>query len=245
MNVLRVVDIVRRMEQGLTRPFLVRTEDEALYVAKGRATTQRGQCAEWLCAHLGQALGLPMPSFSLLDVSQALVSAFGPDAEDLGAGIVFGSLLQQPVQDLVLPQVVGVDAELRRRVLAFDWWVENADRSLTERGGNPNLLWCAAEPRLLVIDHNLAFDAAFDVTRFFETHVFRFDADALFGDWVNRADMQQRLCAALPAFDTACASFPESWKWIDSERTLPLGIDWYAYRTRLAQRLELTRGGPP
>jgi hypothetical protein len=65
-------------------------------------------------------------------------------------------------------------------LLVFDWWVENADRSLSPHGGNPNLLWRASENKLLVIDHNLAFDADFDEASFFTTHVFRQEADAVF-----------------------------------------------------------------
>ena len=77
MTALRVVELVRRMEQGRTQPFLVRTEDDALYVAKGRTTTRQGLCAEWLCAHLGRALDLPIPPFALLDVSPTLLGVLG------------------------------------------------------------------------------------------------------------------------------------------------------------------------
>ena len=42
MTTLQVIEIVRRLDQGMTKPFLVHTEDDALYVAKGRETTQRG-----------------------------------------------------------------------------------------------------------------------------------------------------------------------------------------------------------
>ena len=52
----------------------------------------------------------------------------------------------------------------RRRVLLFDWWILNFDR--TE--DNPNLLWDASAGALHVIDHNLAFDD--DPTELFWTH---------------------------------------------------------------------------
>ncbi len=244
MTALRVVEIVRRMEQGRTRPFLVRTEDDALYVAKGRTTTRQGLCAEWLCAHLGRALDLPIPPFALLDVSPTLLGVLGAEAAELGAGIAFGSRLEPLAQELMPQQVPEVAPDLRRLVLAFDWWLENADRTLSAKGGNPNLLWRPAQPRLLVIDHNLAFDAAFDEALFFETHVFRKDAQGLFDDWVNGEQMQQRLRSVLPAFDGALASLPEAWHWVDPEQTVQVGIDWNARRSRLAQRLEMLVGGP-
>lgn len=75
MTALQVIEIVRRLDQGMTRPFLVRAEDDALYVAKGRETTQRGLIAEWICAHLAQYLGLSIPLFSLLQVPQELGAA--------------------------------------------------------------------------------------------------------------------------------------------------------------------------
>ena len=63
MTVLQVTEIVRRLDQGMTRPFIVRAEDDELYVAKGRETTQRGLMAEWICAHLATKIGLPIRSF--------------------------------------------------------------------------------------------------------------------------------------------------------------------------------------
>ena len=242
MTVLRVSEIIRRMEQGRTEPFLVRTEDDALYIAKGRSTTPAGLAGEWVCAHIGRALGLPVPPFRLLEVARELADAFGPEGADLGAGMVFGSHLQKDLQDLPAHRVGSVDAALRRLVLAFDWWVENADRTLSEHGGNPNLLWNPAKGELSVIDHNLAFDSKFDESEFFATHVFRGDAGALFEDWINRSEAASRLRAALPAFDEALASMPDQWSWLDPEATLPVGIDWSARRARLDQRINIRRG---
>ncbi|EQD26349.1 hypothetical protein B2A_15680 [mine drainage metagenome] len=242
MSALRVVEILRRMEQGRTRPFLVRAEDDALYVAKGRETTQRGLVAEWLCAHLGRALDLPIPPFTLLEVPAELVAALGAEGGALGASTAFGSRLESGVQDFAIAQLRNVDVALRRRLLAFDWWVENADRTLSELGGNPNLLWRAAGDALLVIDHNLAFDREFDESTFFATHVFHGDASALFEDWINWTDAANRLRAALPSFDEALASMPEQWNWLDPEATLPVGIDWTARRARLDERINIRRG---
>lgn len=243
VTVLQVTEIMRRLEQGMTRPFLVRAEDDALYVAKGRETTQRGLIAEWICAHLAQQLGLPIPAYSLLLVSPELVSALGPEVSALGHGAVFGSLQQSGVQEFAVTQLKRVDAGQRRMLLAFDWWVENADRSLSPHGGNPNLLWNAAKSKLLVIDHNLAFDADFDEAAFFATHVFRQDADTVFGDLVCRAETSALLDAALSCFDTAVQGMPPEWLWLDGvERTLPVQVDFEAIKRRLTLRAQLERG---
>lgn len=244
MTALKVTEIVRRLDQGMTRPFLVRAEDDALYVAKGRETTQRGLIAEWICAHLAKALELPIPDFTLLDVPQELLEALDNEGNALGAGFVFGSRQATGVQEFAIAQLKRINAEERRRLLAFDWWVENADRSLTPHGGNPNLLWHAAEGRLLVIDHNLAFDQAFDEPAFLATHVFREEADALFGDLVCRAETSALLAEALGCFDAAVASLPPAWHWIDLAQTLPVQVDLNAIKTRLSARAGLDRGFP-
>lgn len=243
MTTLQVTEIMRRLEQGMTRPFLVRAEDDALYVAKGRETTQRGLLAEWICAHLAQQLGLPVPAFSLLQVSPELVSALGPEVGALGHGAVFGSLQQSGVQEFAVTQLTRVDAEHRRMLLAFDWWVENADRSLSPHGGNPNLLWRASESKLLVIDHNLAFDADFDEASFFATHVFRQEADTVFGDLVCRAETSALLDAALSCFDAAVQGIPPEWLWVDgTAQTLPVQVDFEVIKRRLSLRTQLERG---
>ncbi|MFI3120278.1 MAG: hypothetical protein QX203_09880 [Methylococcaceae bacterium] len=57
--------------------------------------------------------------------------------------------------------------------MIFDLWVENLDRTLTEKGGNPNLLWKTDESAgLYVIDHNLIFDDEFNKADFWVTHAF-------------------------------------------------------------------------
>lgn len=243
-ELLAVTEIVRRLEQGVTRPFLVRAEDDLLYVAKGRDTTQRGLIAEWICAHLARALELNIPEFTLLDVPQELVGAFGVEGSALGAGLVFGSRMEASVQEFAVTHLGQTTAEERKKVLAFDWWVENGDRSLSPHGGNPNLLWRASEKRLLVIDHNLAFDPEFQEQDFFATHVFRENADALFHDLVCKAEASASLSAALESFDEAVAGLPIAWNWLDLAQTLPVGVDLEAIKVRLNARTGLVRGTP-
>lgn len=238
---LCVTEIIRRLDQGVTRPFLVRAEDEALYVAKGREVTRPGLIAEWLCGHLAHSFGLDIPEFTLLDVPPELVEAFGPEADALGAGFVFGSRREADVQEFAITQLKRIGQAERQRVLAFDWWVENGDRSLSPHGGNPNLLWRAAESRLLVIDHNLAFEAGFDEKAFFETHVFRGDAVAVFGDLVCRAELSAALTSALAGFDQAASCLPPAWHWVDMEQTLPVQVDLESIKERLAARAALVR----
>ena len=122
---------------------------------------------------LGRLFGLPMPEFAIATVPPALLqySAMA-DAADLGVGPVFASQLQEGGQEFTFSDVAKVEQKLQMEVLLFDWWVRNEDRTLTEYGGNPNLLWSAQSGGLRVFDLNLAFDDTFDEARFWQGHVF-------------------------------------------------------------------------
>ena len=65
--------------------------------------------------------------------------------------------------ELTASTVMEVPVNLQQDVLAFDWWIRNSYRYLTEKGGNPNLFWQPDSHGLVVIDHNLAFDAEFNL----------------------------------------------------------------------------------
>jgi len=80
--------------------------------------------------------------------------------QDLGAGVRFGSSHVECAQEFDGGYVVQTEEPLRQLLLVFDVWIRNTDRTLARdysANGNPNLLWCTAENRLCVIDHNNAF----------------------------------------------------------------------------------------
>jgi hypothetical protein len=51
------------------------------------------------------------------------------------------------VSELTTAQLEKIPDAIQLDILAFDWWVHNADRTLTENGGNPNLF---IEPSLRI-----------------------------------------------------------------------------------------------
>lgn len=63
--------------------------------------------------------------------------------------------------------------DTRRRVLLFDWWVRNGDRTLFDFGGNPNLFWANTTLGLIVLDFNLSFDNQLVEREFWGAHAFR------------------------------------------------------------------------
>ena len=221
---LTIVEILERSEQGQTRPFLCRCEDDRLYYVKGRDAGQRGLLCEWLAGHLGRELGLPLPEFNVVQADQSLIDLH-PEGRDLGSMPAFGSLKVEHTQELTISHLKDIDACLQCDLLVFDWWVKNEDRTLTTLSGNPNLLWNASESRLVVIDHNLAFDPGFSAGGFSETHIFREHIPKIFHDLAERGRYAQRLREALAVWPKACNNAPSEWWFADEERTVPTDLD--------------------
>jgi hypothetical protein len=228
---LQIVEILRPAEQGRTTPFLCRGEDDRLYYVKGLNTGRQGQWCEWLAGHLGQAFGLPIPPFQIVDVPAELLEITCPEWKTIGAGPAFASLAQEGCQWLEPSMAGQVPTELRRDVLVFDWWIRNSDRF----GDNTNLLWDGAAKRLAVIDHDLAFNPELWPTLFRDQHVFSGDWDSTFGDLMVQADYATRLEGALPAFDVACDNVPPAWRWETVEMTRPFRFDLDIARATLAR----------
>lgn len=212
---LTITEILSRSEQGMTRPFLCRGEDGLLYYVKGRYAGYRALCCEWVAGRLGVLLGLPIPDFCIGEVPRGLVQdSSRADATDLGAGLVFASQLVEDAQEITFAEAGRIDLNLKLQVLLFDWWVRNEDRSLTEFGGNPNLLTAARDGTLRVFDLNLAFDEGFDEARFWQTHVFGGAVSGWPDEFKNEMVGQMR---------TALAGLPGLWQELPDEWLHPHG----------------------
>jgi len=221
---LTIIEINSRSEQGRTRPFLCRCDDDQLYYVKGRGAGHRSLLCEWLAGHLARAFGLPVPEFVIAQAPQELLDLH-PEGRDLGPGPAFASLRADYTQDLSVAQRASVAAALQRDVLVFDWWVRNGDRTLTTLSGNPNLLWAAGRRGLVVIDHNLAFDQEFDAAQFADTHVFSGQIPFVFQDLVEPQVYMGRLQRALAVWPDACNNAPEAWWFVDDEKTVRTEFD--------------------
>lgn len=219
---LMIVEVLERSKQGRTRPYICRGDDGEVYYVKGRSATRTGLIAEWLCAELAKALGLPIAPYTLASVPEELIEA-DPTGwlTDLGAGEVFASQKVNAVEISAIHRE-HTPTELRQDLLVFDWWIRNGDRTLTELGGNPNLLWKHEDKGgLVVIDHNLAFDHEFSVEAFRTSHVFADEVPAVFSDFLARDSYSKRLQSALGVWKQACAMIPSSWNFVDPQMTIP------------------------
>ena len=218
-----IVEILGRSEQGVTRPFICRGEDGNTYFVKGIGAGRRSQVCEWIAGNLASELNLPVAPFEIVQVPEELAFA---DTEygDLGVGPAFGSL-KQTIMELSYALVEDVPPALKRRVLAFDWWIRNNDRMLTEKGGNPNLFWAPEEERLVIIDHNQAFDSNFSIEDFFAFHVFSRSCPDLFGDAFYQQEYINAFQAALDQWHNICSGIPIEWRFQDAELTVKSDVD--------------------
>ena len=158
---------VTPLREGGSLPGVVEADDLGTYVVKfsGAGQGPKALVAEVISGELARRLGLPVPELVVVDLDPVVARA-EPDEEvqellkasagaNLGMDFLPGSLGYDPVAH-------PVDAALAARVVAFDAFVENVDRSWR----NPNLLiwhgglWLIDHGATLYFHHNWARAAA-------------------------------------------------------------------------------------
>lgn len=146
---------------------------------------------------------------------------------DLGHGLLFGSRQIPNVNELTFTKARALDPELKRHIAAFDWWVMNGDRTLSEAGGNPNILWCETDDRIYIIDHNLAFDETITLRSQLETHVFAEVLDQIRTTPALRTHYRLKFDEALSALPEIIKELPERWHYLDDGLSVesPFSID--------------------
>lgn len=168
-----IVEIRKRAEQGVTLPFYCRGSDNHWYWVKGNCAGKRALCCEWVAGRIAREFGLPIPPFAKVMVPSDLIEYSAMEnIADLGFGWCFGSRNVQDASEFSMSNIPSVDDGTKLKLLIFDWWVQNEDRTLGPMGGNVNLLWTAADSAVHVIDHNIAFESDFHIDRFMANHVF-------------------------------------------------------------------------
>ena len=203
----RIIEIIDRLQQGVTHATLCRAEDQRVYVVKTRKQTgSNAIISEWIAGRIGLAMGLPIPPIETLylepGVAQFLIQ---PDAAALAESPSFGSSFVDATNQFSPELNDQVPDPLRARILFFDWWVRNQDRS----DGNPNLLWDAIRREIHVIDHNMAFDRDFDAASFWEHHLFR-ESRQLW-DAVFKAQITKEIRRILTCLPDYWGELPPEW----------------------------------
>ncbi|ALG67333.1 HipA family kinase [Beggiatoa leptomitoformis] len=236
---VEIIEILGRANEGTTAPFICRGNDKQIYFVKGMRAGRRSQICEWIAGCLAQKLQLPIAPFNVVHVPSAFLEKNTyRDVTQLGIGLAFGSLRQEYTIEVEPNHLHEIPDTLQQAIFAYDWWIQNMDRTLTEQGGNPNLLWRlkAIDPsstRLVVIDHNLAFDKNFCKQDFIELHIFRKQWVILSTDKAIQKHYNRLFLEALKDWDAICNSVPNEWWFIDIEQTIPVDFDLNAIYDQL------------
>ncbi len=244
---LRTVNVTRYvtpLREGGSLPAIVEADDEGLYVLKFRGAGQgpRALIAELVAGELARALGLPVPEivFARLDSELARTEP-DPEIQDLirvSAGLNL-ALDYLPGSTTFDPVAFQVDADLASRIVWFDAFTSNLDR--TPRNTNM-LVWHA---RLWLIDHGAALYFHHDWHDFMlrATSPFALIKDHVllrFASRLAEADalMSQKLTPDLIA--SVVAQIPDTW--LEDEPSFSNHTEHReAYLRFLTQRLQAPR----
>jgi len=258
MRTVHATRYVTPLREGGSLPAIVEGDDDGLYVLKFRGAGQgpRALIAELVAGEIGRALGLPVPEivFATIDADLARTE---PDAEiqdlirasatrlvhasatrtDGGAAINL-ALDYLPGAVAFDPLAFRPDAELASRIVWFDAYLSNLDR--TPRNANM-LVW---HDRLWLIDHGAALYFHHASTDFVERAAMPFTAikDHVLLPFATRlGDADAALSAALRAdtIDAIAALIPDEWLADDGHADKP--AQRAAYSRYLARRLEAPR----
>ncbi len=209
---LELVEIQGIARQGMTQPLICRGDNGKLYYAKGKAATASGLIKEWMAANLAKALELPIPIFHIAYIDEKLIKHSDISTNSLGSGHIFVSEQVQATTEFKYPLLKQVSEKVQRDILLFDLWVENSDRTLTALGGNPNLLWQSLDNELYIIDHNLAFDDAFNINDFKDTHVFQSQLANFQLDLIDKQHFEAKMMDSLKNWQQWWDAIPDIWK---------------------------------
>lgn len=233
-DIIQLVEVIRVMRQGYSKPFLCTAENGDEYIVKGEMSGRKSQISEWICGNLAKKLGLPIAEFSLVEIPIVLWEELPLSLKRIGPGIAFGSKKVEVANWLEESAVDIIPRELQQKIIAFDLWIKNMDRTRI----NPNLLYQAEEEGLVVIDHNNAFDNTFDHQDFLDTHIFNEAFSEIYSDIVNRNQFEKDFNDALAHLPDICNNLPSSWEWENHEEDLPTNYD-FAFVNKTLKRLNM------
>jgi len=237
---------VTPLREGGSLPAIVEADDDGLYVLKFRGAGQgpRALIAELVAGEIAHALQLPVPELVFADLEPDLART-EPDPEIFALIAASGGLNLAldylPGAVMFDPLVNKPDPELASRIVWFDAFVTNVDRTAR----NPNLLvW---HRRLWLIDHGASLyfhhlpgwidaeERAADPFALIKDHVMRHRATRL-------EQIDEAMAAALEpaAIDAIVAMIPDAWLGGDADAA-DGGRIRAAYGRYLQRRLEAPR----
>jgi hypothetical protein len=236
---------VTPLREGGSLPAIVEADDDGMYVLKFRGAGQgpRALIAELVSGEIARALGLPVPEIVLAELDPEL-SRTEPDPEihalihdsaglNLALDYLPGSVTYDPI-------VQKLDPDLASRIVWFDAFVSNVDR--TVRNTNMLLwhrkLWLIDHGATLYFHHSPGWESdlprARDPFRLISTHVLRRDARTL-----GAIDAEMARMLDSDSIATIVSWIPESW--LTGEPGYDAGTLRTAYSRYLLERLRAPR----
>ena len=214
---VRVTRYVTPLREGGSLPAIVEADDDGLYVLKFRGAGQgpRALIAELVSGEIGRQLGLPVPEIVFAEVHAELART-EPDPEihalihdsaglNLALDYLPGSVTYDPI-------VQRIDPELAARIVWFDAYTTNVDR--TARNTNMLMwhrrLWLIDHGASLYVHHSAGWDAGpsrtGDPFPLIKDHVLRKHAGMV-------RDVDQSMTDALTrdAIEAIVSWIPEGW----------------------------------
>ncbi|EBG8339848.1 hypothetical protein D8R97_22165 [Salmonella enterica subsp. enterica] len=217
-----VVEVIRRINEGSTQPFLCKCDDGQLYVLKSKPSMPpKNLLAEFISACLANDIGLPLPDFKIVFVPEELIE-YSPDLQQqICTGYAFASLFIDGAIALTFTQSRNetiIPVEQQKLIYVFDKWILNADRTLTDKGGNVNIIYDISNDKYYLIDHNLSFDQNTGPEDF-SVHVYGPGNRKWQYDLVDRVEYRQKVVNSLHKLPAILDEIPE--EWIVDEEFLP------------------------
>ena len=219
----RIESILKISEQGVSRPFLCKDENGGVRWCKGSHTGFRSLVSEWICGRLASEINLPIPEFEIFSLDRRDFSAWSgsqnsdvPDLVTEANQFVFGSLNVENCKDVFdsAVELAHIDKKTLARIYWFDELIHNTDRT----DFNSNLL---VNGEVYIIDHNNAFDPAFDATAFADEHILRGYRDAIPSDEVHALRARVRDLARGEFLECTWNEMPDGWVDV-GETVLPI-----------------------
>lgn len=139
---------------------------------------------------------------------------------ELSPGPAFATRFVENASTINIQQARNaVNIQDQKKIFFFDRWISNADRSLTDLGGNVNIIFDAVNNSYFLIDHNLAF--AQDTTDDeYDVHVYSAHGRKWVYDILDEPELADLANNAIGTLDQVFNQLPEVWFSSDEEREL-------------------------
>ncbi len=222
---IEIEEVLRRSDQGVTRPYICRGADGKLYYVKGKDAGYESLVKEWIAGTLARQLGLPIAPFNFVRVPRELYElGRNSNLSGLGFGMMFGSEHIPESNELSILNLDSIGIGLKRDIAAFDWWIMNGDRTLTDVGGNPNILWSERTKSPVIIDHNLSFDQDVTLHSQLAGHIFAGALAEICDAPILQAEYNARFNQAVSELPNIIDDIPARWHYVDDHETIEIAF---------------------